>query len=145
MARVSYTYKGEEILFDDRTDEWYWEDTRNASMKVVKAAIDKVQKVKFDATKAYLCSGYRSEEFTEVTVTSKASDRGFWIRKDSGHRSKENEGNLFSYTAANKAMIKKIKENRAAAAKLDDEYYDMEKALEKFTVPKSEPDDEAKK
>ena len=132
-------YKNETIRFSETDDCWTWEGLEDKSLKSIKAAIDKFQNVKFDQIKAYLSNGnYQDESYSEVMVTSKAGDRGYWIKNSKGDRRKENASRLFAFTDRNKNLVELINENRKAANKLDDEYSDLSDNLEKFSAPSGE-------
>lgn len=122
------TYKGRKISFSERSEVWYFDEDgdrqENASLKALKAYIDKLDKKAWKRIPVFFEPGWRysgdKARFVEGEITSVSADGRdiFLVEKISKER-KKNASWILAHTPEN---VKKI----AEIARLDAE----EKAIE---------------
>lgn len=108
-------YKGEKVMFDERTEEWVCGTIRDKSYKAVCAQIDRDFKEGFERQECFVRNPYgHNKRPLRATITSVTRDgREAWVQVEKLHgegteRSKYAVGNLIPMNAETERIVDEI-------------------------------------
>lgn len=146
MAKIEQEYHGQTIQFDEGSERWFiyheGKQQSNASIKIIKNFIDRLNKKAFDRIPIYVeqeRSYYSRNEivqgYEEATITSIGIDGTVFIVRN-GQKSASHGWGGYLKSEKNKKLIDEIIQIRGQIIKLKIEEEKKEKSLEKVDTEK---------